>query len=138
MIKKTASVLAFIFVFSCAEKLMEKPENLIPKDKMVLILEDLTILNAAKSTNAEILRKHKIDPMDYIFSKYGIDSIRFMESDFYYASLPAEYEIIYSEVEARLEKEKDRVAQEKRVNDSLKTIEREAKRKQKKTIDSLQ
>lgn len=117
---------------------MEKPENLIPKDKMVLILEDLAVLNAAKSTNVAILRNYEIEPMAYVFSKYGIDSVMFMESDLYYASLPAEYEAIYTEVEARLEKEKSRVEEEKKVNDSLRLKEREEQRKLKKTTDSLQ
>ena len=99
---------------------MEKPENLIPKKKMVLILNDLAIVNAAKVTNAEILLNNKIEPTEYIFEKYGIDSTQFVESDRYYASVPEEHEEIYIAVEAKLKAEKDRIVAEKKFKDSIK------------------
>ncbi len=108
---------------------MEKPANLIPKEKMVLILNDLAIVNAAKVTNAQILRKHDIEPTNYIFTKYGIDSIQFVESDRYYASIPEEHEDIYTAVEAKLEAEKERIAQAKKIKDSLKAANAKATRK---------
>lgn len=105
---------------------MVRPENLIPKEKMVLILNDLAVVNAAKVTNAQVLRKHNIEPTTYIFTKYGIDSLQFVESDRYYASIPEEHEEIYIAVEAKLEAEKDRMAEAKKVKDSLKAIDMKA------------
>ena len=105
---------------------MDKPANLIPKEKMVLILNDLAIVNAAKVTNAQILRKHDIEPTTYIFTKYGVDSIQFVESDRYYASIPEEHEEIYTAVEAKLEAEKERITQAKKIKDSLKAAEAKA------------
>jgi len=99
---------------------MEKPKNLIPKEKMVLILNDLAIVNAAKVTNAKILTQHNIEPTAYIFTKYDIDSVQFVESDRYYASVPEEHEEIYMAVEAKLEAEKERLALVKKINDSIK------------------
>ncbi len=135
--KKIAFIFLAIFVFSCTEKLLEEPENLIPKEKMIQILSDLAILNAAKTNNAAILRKYDIEPMNYIFNKYNIDSLQFVESDRYYASMPEEHEKIYIEVEAKLEKEKTQMAEEKKIRDSLKLIERKAKSVTKKINDSL-
>ncbi len=128
----------FMLLFSCVEKLVEKPDNLIPKEKMVNILNDMAILNAAKSTDITILRNHGIEAMEYIYSKYEIDSVQFVESDFYYASLPQEYEAIYIEVEAKIEKEKERIEEVKKVNDSVNRMKQEAiKKKRKRIKDSL-
>ncbi len=131
-----------IFLASCGEQLMEKPKDLIPKDQMVAILKDLAVVNAAKNTNISILKEHNIEPTDYIFKKYNIDSARFVKSDTYYASLPSEYEAIYKEVEANLEKEKKILQEANKISDSLKAIEMEKKRgakqqKSKKVKDSL-
>jgi hypothetical protein len=135
--QKTFFLLLFVLLFSCAEKLMDKPENLIAKDKMILIFNDLAILNAAKSTNMAILRKHEIEPTSYIFEKYDIDSLQFVESDRYYASIPEEHESIYRAVEAKLTIEKDRQAEIKKVKDSLETLEKEIARTKQMTKDSL-
>lgn len=116
---------------------MEQPENLIPQEKMVDILRDMAILNAARTTNVAILHKNDIEPMPYLYAKYGIDSIQFSNSDLYYASLPEIYEDIYAKVEARLETEKESIEELKRVNDSLKVKAREKKREATGTTDSL-
>lgn len=135
--KRITLLIVSILFFSCAEKLMEPPEDLIPREEMVKILRDLAVLNAGRTTNVGILQKNDIEPMPYLYSKYGIDSAQFSNSDRYYASLPEEYERIYADVEALLENEKELVEERKRVNDSLKTKEREAKRAAKRTKDTL-
>ena len=117
--------LLLLSLFSCNEKLLEEPEDLIPEDKMVEILTDLAIVNAAKSTNVAVLQDQGIEPMDYIFEKYDIDSLQFVESDRYYASLPPEYEDIYKRVESRLEEQAKTLEQAKRVSDSLRRVESE-------------
>jgi len=136
--KKISYILALVFLFSCAEKLLDKPDNLIPKNKMILILNDLAILNAAKISNVGVLQDHNIEPMPFIYEKYGIDSIQYVESDRYYASIPKEQEAIYTAVEKILEEEEKRVTQEKKVRDSLKREERRLKKNRKPTSDSLQ
>lgn len=130
-------LLLIALLFSCAKKLVEKPDNLIDKEKMVEILNDMAILTAAKSTNISILRNNSIEPMQFIYEKHGVDSIQFVESNFYYASLPIEYEAIYTAVEARLEKDKERIEEKKNRNDSIKNMKRKAARDLKKIKDSL-
>ena len=107
-------------VVSCAEKVVEEPENLIPKEKMVDILHDLAILNATKTTIGAKLDESGIDIMEFLYKKYQIDSTQFSESDLYYASLPLEYQAIYTEVETRLDKRQKAMeeATEKK-NDSI-------------------
>ena len=126
-----------VVFFSCAEKLMDKSENLISEEKMIEILNDLALVNAAKTANVAILRKHDINPTNYIFEKYNIDSLQFVESDRYYASIPEEHEAIYVAVEAKLKAEKDRFVAAKKLKDSLAVIERKVKVKKAKAKDSL-
>jgi len=136
ILRKEILLLVLIILLSCGEKLMEAPENLIPKEKMVEILADMAIANSAKSTNIGLLRDNNIDPTAHVFKKYEIDSLRFVESDRYYASVPAEYEAIYTEVELRLERQKKELEEAKKLSDSLKTIETEARRAQKDSLKS--
>ena len=139
--KHLIATVIVLFLFSCGEKLLKKPEDLIPKDKMINILSDLAILNAAKNSNADILRDHNIEPTSFVFEKYEVDSLQFVTSDAYYASLPKEYEAMYTVIEAFLEKEKGRITEEKRISDSLllesNLKNRPLKRDKSKTKDSL-
>ena len=108
---------------SCNEKTIEKPENLIPKKQMVEIIYDLAIINAAKKTNSIYLVDNNIEAMPFIYERYGIDSLQFVKSDIYYASIPAEYEAMYKIVEARIEREKSVYDSAKtKVSDSVRKI----------------
>ena len=135
-------ILLAILLTSCGEKLLDKPEDLIPKDKMINILRDITILNSARSTSVTVLHDYKIEPTTFVFSKYGVDSLQFVTSDKYYASLPNEYEAMYVEIEKQLDNEKEQMSEAKRIKDSLgfrkKIKEKPKKRnKLKKSKDSL-
>ena len=96
-----------MLLLACGEKVVEKPENLIPKAKMVEIYHDLALLHAAEKNIEPILEYKDITIMDYLFEKHGIDSVQLVESDLYYASVPLEYQAIYEEVDAILERRKN-------------------------------
>ena len=50
--KKTIALLCLLFsIYSCTNAIVEKPKNLIEKDKMIDILYDLSLLDAIKSQN---------------------------------------------------------------------------------------
>ncbi|WP_190810013.1 DUF4296 domain-containing protein [Flagellimonas sp. S3867] len=124
------SILFFlaILLFSCNEKVVEEPENLIPKEKMITILHDLALLNATKSSYRAALELHEIKIMDFLYEKHGIDSVQFAQSDLYYASLPLEYQSIYEKVEALLEKKSadlEQVTQKR--NDSVRKSQEKKK-----------
>lgn len=113
-------VVVFVLILcSCGEKLIKEPDGLIPKDEMVDILSDLAILNAARNANPKILEEENIEPTRFVFEKYKIDSLQFVTSDTYYASLPKEYEAMYLEVEELLNKIKDSMTEAKKIKDSL-------------------
>lgn len=113
-------LLVVVIAVSCVEKIIEKPEGLIPREKMTQLLYDLAILNAAKSTNSEILEVHFDSPTDFLFEQYDVDSLQFVQSDIYYASQPLVYEAIYKEVGDRLVREKENIEEARKItNDSL-------------------
>lgn len=125
---------ALILLWSCAEKVMEKPENLIPKEKMVQILHDLAILNAAKSSFESTLDRNGIEVMEFLYEKYQIDSAQFSQSDLYYASVPLEYQAIYEEVDAKLgDRRKAIEEQSEKRNDSI----RKAQEKKRDSLTNL-
>jgi len=138
---KYGVLLVFILLFSCNEKVVEKPENLIPAEKMTSVLYDVAVINAAKNMNQDILIEYNIEPMAYIYSKYGIDSLQFVKSDLYYASNPSEYETIYTAVKDKLEKDEKYMEEHNKKMDSIKAAkerERLGLDKKKKAVkDSL-
>ena len=103
-----------MLVLACNEKVIEPPENLIPQDAMINILYDLSVLNAAKNTNPDVLNENGIETMEYLYTKYSIDSVQFVKSDLYYASVPLEYEKIYKAVQARLTVTKETFEEERK------------------------
>ena len=120
MKKQLIVFFGLLCMMSCGEKIIEKPDDLIPKEKMTDLLYDLAILNAAKSTNKALLEANFDSPTTFLFEQYGVDSLQFVKSDIYYASQPLVYESIYKEVAARLEREKEIVEEaRKKRNDSL-------------------
>jgi hypothetical protein len=124
-----SAILMLLLLLSCAEEVIQKPDNLIPTKKMTHILYDIAIINAAKNTNPWILKENNVETMDYIYGKYGIDSSQFVLSDTYYASRPLEYEAIYKKVDARLAKERDSLEERRRMESDSIRIKAEARRK---------
>lgn len=90
--------------FSCNNNAVEKPDNLIDKDKMTDILYDMSLLEAIKTQNINggITTK---TASEYIYKKYKIDSIQFAKSNKYYASDIEEYKKIFEKIKERLNNE---------------------------------
>lgn len=100
----------------------KKPKNLIKKEEMVNILYDMAILTASKGVNKSLLENNGIMPESFVFDKYGIDSVQFTLSNEYYTYNLDTYEEIYNKV-------KERLAQEKKIFDSINNIEAEERKK---------
>ena len=125
------------FMFSCNPSLEkpEKPDNLIPQDKMVDIMYDVFLLNSAKGVNKKKLENNGIDPENYVFEKYGIDSTIFANSNNYYAYHTKTYESILKQIKERLiakkkvyeAQEKAEEAERKRKSDSLREVRKRRK-----------
>ena len=87
---------------------VEKPSNLIDKDKMVDILYDISLLEAIKTQNIGGGISSKMGN-DYIYKKYKIDSIQFVKSNIYYASDIEEYKKMFEEIKQRLTAETTKI-----------------------------
>ena len=103
---KCLNIFILLLFFSCSNRI-PKPNNLISKDKMVDVLYDVTILNAAKNIDKRRLENHGIFPNEFIYSKHNIDSLQLRESLDYYASDLDEYKSIINKLEERFIKEKE-------------------------------
>ncbi|WP_282178558.1 DUF4296 domain-containing protein [Maribacter stanieri] len=130
-------VLGMLLFSSCAEELIEKPDNLIPEDKMVSIIKEMAIVNAAKTTNLGKLRENGIEPTTFVFEKFEIDSAQFVDSDRYYASKPLRYENMYKKVESELEAQRVQLDMEKKLRDSISLAKKTKKKIELKEKDSI-
>lgn len=121
----------FLGLLACKEKLIEPPKDLIPEAKMTEILYDLALIQGIRTTNPNTLDIYTIETMPYIYEKHGIDSLQFVHSDQYYASVPLIYQRMYQSITDRIEAhiaEIDKAREQK--NDS-------ARAKNKRIRDSL-
>jgi len=83
------------------------PGDLIPKDKMVNIIIDMSLLNSAKGINKRTLENKGINLEQFIYDKHKIDSLQFATSNNFYAYNVEEYEAIYKRVQDSLTELKD-------------------------------
>ncbi len=132
----------FLFLFlvlaSCQDlKKTEKPDDLIPEDKMIDVLTELSLVNAARNYSKQKLEATGIEPEEYIYEKFDIDSLQFDRSNDYYTEKYDQYERIYDSVKIRLQILKTSLDSlreiEVRIEDSIKL----AKKDSLKALDSL-
>lgn len=121
--RKILSLLAIVILFvGCKKEVVEEPDRLIEKGKMINIMYDLAILEASKFQNSAISEKYSTNPSEYIYKKYKVDSLQLAQSNIYYASNYIEYEEMFEKISKRISTQKTQV-------DSIIKIE---KKKQKK------
>jgi len=113
-------IFGFLLLVSCTSNtILEKPKNLISKDKMADVLTDLFLASGAKSVK-NTHGKRQINYMNLVFEKHQIDSTQYKESNFYYTSLIDVNSEILTIVEKRLNKIKDSLSTLERAKDSIK------------------
>ena len=116
--------LLLIFLSSCTSNtIFKKPEDIIPKDTMSLLIQDMMIASSAKfikNTN----KQKKINYMSFVYDKYKIDSVRFQNSNFYYISKIDLYEEIITDAKVKLENKKKFFTKLKARQDSINKLKR--------------
>ena len=90
-----------VLFISCQSEI-EKPKNLISEDSMIDIFYDLAIMDAMRSHNPLSLEIRGLQPDNFVYSKYKIDSLQFAQSNKYYASDIEKYKSMYVELNKRL------------------------------------
>ncbi|HZJ35092.1 MAG TPA: DUF4296 domain-containing protein [Gillisia sp.] len=128
-------ILIFAVLLVSCQNLEEikKPDSLIPEQKMVEVLTDLSILYSAKNYNKKILEETGLPLKTYLYKKHQIDSLQLAQSTEYYAKNYTQFKKIYNQVKLNLDKMKTDLevvqAEENCVEDSIRAA--------KATVDSL-
>jgi hypothetical protein len=118
--KKFVVVFMVSILFSCTSNtIFEKPKDLIPKDTMSLLIQEMMIASAAKFMKTKTLEKN-INYMPFVYSTFKIDSARFQESNFYYISKIDLYQEIIANAKNSLEKRKEVLTKLSSALDSIK------------------
>lgn len=115
--------LSFLFVFICllactSNTIFEKPKDLIPKDTMSLLIQELTIASSSKFLKNKNFEK-KVNYMPLVYDQFKIDSTRFQTSNLYYMSTIDDYEAIMKDAKTSLENLKSTFDKIKKKKDSL-------------------
>ena len=105
--KKIIFALSLIVFHSCSNNEKNKPDDLMTEDQMTNLLLDINIINSSRAfRNKSKLNYYNIKD-SLLFRKHNIDSLKFSNSNFYYASNPKIYLRIYSKLELKLKNLKD-------------------------------
>lgn len=132
--KKAVFFLVVIMLFlGCKEETVKKPDHLIDKEVMQNIIYDLSLLEAIKYNEPNTTENYRVNPKEFIYKKYKIDSAQFAQNNVYYASNFEEYKAMYDTVIKRIDSKKAIV------DAALKKVaKRDSIIAQKKRTDSIQ
>jgi hypothetical protein len=105
--KKISCLFIFIIFLSCTSNtIFEEPKDLIPRDTMSLLLQEMMIAASAKFINNKNQQKN-INYMPFVYDKFKIDSTRFDISNYYYMSKVDVYKEILERAKTNLESRND-------------------------------
>lgn len=104
--KKIVFFVIATVVFSCSRNPVPKPENFLDEETMENIMYDVAVLQGASANAPEQLIQQNINPKEYIFKKYKIDSATFHQNNRYYAADVKKYKFMYKRVLERIQNQK--------------------------------
>jgi hypothetical protein len=105
---KKSILFCLLFCLVGCNQTVEKPKNLIAKDKMIEILYDISLLEAIKTQNINGGIRNKT-ANEYLYKKYQVDSVQLAQSNKYYAADVEEYKKMFEEVKKRLETQTNKI-----------------------------
>lgn len=118
MSMKKRIVFLLLFTFSCSETEDNRPtDNLIPPEQMIRIMADILMMKNIKSEYSYIKEKKNLLVPEYLYEKYGIDSLQLATSQSYYAKNPKKYVPIFKLLENHLKRLKDSIQESMRASD---------------------
>jgi hypothetical protein len=103
MIRVTFFLFGIFLVSACSDSLVSnsKPKNLIPRDSMVMVLKEMTLLEAHIQTKYMHVSRFKETMLlsgENLLKKHHISSQRYEESMAYYGARQDEMQSIYNEI----------------------------------------
>lgn len=115
-------LVVIMLFFGCKEDTVKEPDHLIDKEVMQNIIYDLSLLEAIKYNEPNTTENYRVNPKEFIYKKYKIDSAQFAQNNVYYASDFDEYKAMYDTVIKRIDGKKailDAVIKKAAKRDSL-------------------
>ena len=100
-------VVIALFFGGCKKNIVPKPDHFLDAKQMEQLLYDLALLESIKNYDAQYLDSLQGTPQEYIYNKYGTDSIAIAQNMIYYASFPKVYDQIVHNVDTRLKEQSD-------------------------------
>ena len=117
--KKLLYFFSLFFLASCTSNTIFKaPKDLIPKDTMSLLIQDLMVAASSKFVKNKNLEK-KINYMPLVYERFKIDSLRFQTSNLYYMSKIDLYQEIFLNAKTSLKKQEEDLNYIVKIKDSL-------------------
>ena len=127
----------FMFFASCTSNtIFKKPKDLIPKDTMSLLLQEMVISTSAKFIKNKNNQKN-INYMPFVYERFKIDSTRFESSNYYYMSTIDLYQEILEKAKASINTQQDVLKKVQKELDSIKKDALKLTRSKLKELDSL-
>ncbi len=102
----------FIFVSACKSELPDIPKDVIPMDKMEIILTDMHITDAVAETKAQLGMNERLLTEEYhgqIFKNHAISREDFLKSYKFYEANPKLLNKMYDNVLEKLSKREEAV-----------------------------
>jgi hypothetical protein len=121
--KQIRTVLSLVFLFSgmfsCTHNTIEKPDQLIGKDKFVKMLTDIYIIqgmNLDVDNPQDSIKKITQTDLYYsILKKYSVADTVFIRSLIYYSSFPKNYEKMHVEIINKLNESQEQFKPKERL-----------------------
>lgn len=106
------TLLLLAMLFSCTKFGDNRPpDNLIPPEQMSDILVDIVLMKNIKRNAYAIKEKENLLVDQYLFDKYGIDSLQLASSQEFYAKNPKKYIPIFKDAQIKIGIIKDSLEQ---------------------------
>lgn len=102
--KINIALLSIVFLLFGCQNSVDKPDNLIDEDKMIDVLYDFALLEGIKTDYS--LNQQSLDNEKFIYKKYKIDSLQFVQSNAYYASDLDKYKKMYQKLNEKIDFQK--------------------------------
>ncbi|MCL1822105.1 MAG: DUF4296 domain-containing protein [Prolixibacteraceae bacterium] len=124
-------VILLFTLLSCEKEVVEKPKNLVSRDKMINIIVDLHLSDAvfqSRRYSSDQLRKFsEADLYHSVLKKYNVADSVFEKSLIHYASQPKELERMYSKVVGKLKEKEERLLKQEILEKEKELLENAAK-----------
>lgn len=126
-----------VLMVSCKKEVVAKPDKLIDEKVMTNILYDMALLEAIKYQFPYVVDSNQVNAPKYIYKKYKIDSLQFVQNNLYYASHFSQYKNMFTEVQNRIKAQDSIVNKQIVINRKKDSIKEKSTKKKLQKVEAL-